>query len=323
MNKITNIVVGVDVSKDRLDIHFSQINRPLQVNNTDAGIKKFINELSGYEIECVAFESTGGYEAKMARKLEKAGYQTWTLDPSQVKAFIRSRGVKAKTDAIDAKMIALFALQRERPYVPKPFSENQIKLRALVKRKEALTSMIADEKKRLKHPMQTDSSRESIADTLLFIEKQKSIIEAQIKILIKSDDEWIKKDAIMRSIPGVGEATSTVLISHMPELGFVDDNKIAALIGVAPYTHQSGLYTGKASIYGGRFTPRLPLYMATLTGVRCNPMLKKFYDRLRKAGKPAKVALVAAMRKLICLINQMLHDQTYWKKEGKNLPLLG
>lgn len=147
MNKITKICVGVDVSKNRLDIYFYPIDKSLFVNNTDAGIKKLINELSGYEIECVAFESTGGYEAKMARKLELAGYQTWLLDPSQVKAFIRSRGVKAKSDAIDAKMIALFASQRERPYIPKPFSEDQIKLRALVKRKEALTAMGSNEKK--------------------------------------------------------------------------------------------------------------------------------------------------------------------------------
>jgi transposase len=323
MNKVTKIFVGVDVSKDRLDIYFTQINRSLHVNNTDAGIKKFIGELSGYEIECVAFESTGGYEAKMARKLEKVGYQTWLLDPSQVKAFIRSRGVKAKTDAIDAKMIALFASQKERSYIPKPFSENQIKLRALVKRKEALTVMASNEKKRLRHPLQTVATKGSIADMLLFIEKQKSEIELQIKTLIKSDDEWIKKDAIIRSVPGVGDATAAVLISHMPELGLVEGNKIAALIGVAPYTNQSGAFVGKASIYGGRFTVRLPLYMATLTGVRCNSKLKKFYNRLRENGKPAKVALVAAMRKLICIINQMLQDQTYWKEEAAILPVLG
>lgn len=314
MNKVAKIFVGVDVSKDRLDIYLARINKPFQVENTDRGFKDFVKELSRYEgIECIAFESTGGYEAKMAGALEKAGYQTWRIDPSRIKAFIRSEGIKAKTDTIDARMIALFASQKQRSYTPKPLPENHSELRALVKRKEALTDMISMEKKRLKHPLQTGFTQESIADMMQLMEKQKSLIEKKIKEVVASDDSWKEKAAIIQSIPGVGETTAATLISHMPELGELDHKKIAALIGLAPYTRESGSYRGKASIYGGRFSPRLPLYMAALTGARCNPVLKEFYQRLINNGKPPKVALIASMRKLICIINAMLRDQTYWK----------
>lgn len=324
MNKIAKIFVGVDVSKDSLDIYFSRINNHFQVKNTDRGLKEFVKELSLHEgIECIAFESTGGYEAKMARTLEKAGYQTWLIDPSRIKAFIRSEGIKAKTDTIDARMIALFASQKQRSYIPKPLSENHSELRALVKRKEALTDMISMEKKRLKHPLQTSFTQESIADMIMLMEKQKSLVEQKISAVIASNSIWKEKAAIIQSIPGVGETTATALISHMPELGEIDHKKIAALIGLAPYTRESGSYRGKASIYGGRFSPRLPLYMAALTGARCNPVLEEFYQRLINNGKLPKVALIATMRKLICIINAMLRDQTYWKKEGNILPVLG
>ena len=314
MNKLTKIFVGVDVSKDHLDIHLFPLSKSFRVQNTDAGLKKLTKELSLHEnIECIAFESTGGYESKMARTLQKAEYQTWLIDPVCIKSFIRSEGIMAKTDMIDAKMIALFSSQKKRKYVPKPLSDDHIELRALVKRKEALTKMIAEEKRRLVHPLQTVTCRLSITDMIQILEQQKSKIDRMITKAIASNNEWGRRAEIMRSIPGVGEVTAAVLVSYMPELGSVDHKKIAALMGVAPYSKESGYHKGKASIYAGRFAPRLPLYMATLTGVRCNPVLKEFYTRLRNAGKPAKVALVAAMRKLLSIINAMLRDQIPWK----------
>lgn len=309
MHNLTKIFVGVDVSKDHLDIYILHIDKILRMNNTATGFKKLIQELSVYEIECVAFESTGGYERKMEQALQKAGYKTWMLDPARVKAFIRSEGIKAKTDIMDAKMIALFASQKEMKYVSNVLSVNHIELRSLVKRKEALINMMSMEKKRFNLPFQTTLCKELIDDNLKFLKKQKDRVEQEIKTLIINDDSWKHKASIIQSIPGVGEATAAALISHMPD----DGKQIAALLGVAPYTQESGQYKGKASIYGGRATPRWPLYMATLTGVRCNPVLKEFYQRLRGAGKSAKGALTAAMRKLICIINVMIRDDAYWK----------
>ena len=244
---------------------------------------------------------------------EKANLQIWLIDPSRIKAFIRSEGIKAKTDAIDAKMIAQFAAQKNRSYSALKLSKKHLELRALAKRKEALTGIIASEKKRLKHPMQTEECKAMIQDHIAFIEKQKKELEQKIKALISEDSEWQKKASIIQSIPGVGDGTTAVLISHMPELGTIENKQVAALIGVVPYTQQSGSHIGKASIYGGRFLPRGYLYMATLAGIRYNPILKAFYNRLRDIGKPAKVALVAAMNKLIGIINTMLRKNTYWE----------
>jgi len=149
-NKLAKIIVGVDVSKDHLDIYIIPVNKHIRIKNSDTGFKKLLKELSSYEVQCIAFESTGGYEAPMARLLEQSGYQTWLIDPVRIKAFIKSEGIKAKTDIIDAKMIAMFVAQKERKYTPKPLPAEHFELRALVKRRESLTDMISMEKKRLK-----------------------------------------------------------------------------------------------------------------------------------------------------------------------------
>ena len=313
MINVAKIFVGVDVSKDHLDVYITHVDKSMRFKNSDTGYKKLIAELLQHDVQVVAFESTGGYEAKMARVLEKADFQIWLIDPSRIKAFIRSEGVKAKTDAIDAKMIALFASQKNRNYISKKFSDEHVDLRALAKRKEVLTTIIATEKKRFKQPIQTEYCKQMIQDHIEFMEQQKGKLEQKIKALISKNDDWKEKSSMIQSIPGVGEGTATILISHMPELGEIENKQIAALIGVAPYTQQSGSYSGAASIYGGRSMPRWYLYMATLTGVRYNPVLKEFYNKLRNAGKPAKVALVACMNKLIGIINTMLATNTYWK----------
>jgi len=312
-NKLAKIIVGVDVSKDHLDIYIIPVNKHIRIKNSDTGFKKLLKELSSYEVQCIAFESTGGYEAPMARLLEQSGYQTWLIDPVRIKAFIKSEGIKAKTDIIDAKMIAMFVAQKERKYTPKPLPAEHFELRALVKRRESLTDMISMEKKRLKMPTQTEYCKELINDLVQSLEKQKDIVEKTINSFIARNDDWKRKSLIIQSIPGVGSVTASALISHMPELGTIENKPIAALLGVAPYTRQSGNYLGNASIYGGRPTPRWPLYMAALAATRFNPVFKEFYQRLINAGKAFKVALVATMRKLICTINVMLKNNAHWR----------
>lgn len=275
-----------------------------------------LDELSKYDfndVEQIVWESSGGYENLMSKVLEQAEYTTWSVDPKRIRGFVASQGVKAKTDKIDAKMIALFAAQNKPDYKKIKHPGTHSDLRELVRRKIDLIEMVGMEKKRLGHPKQV-LCKEEIENHISFMEKQIENIKAKINALIKDDDDWSRNAEIVDSVPGVGEATVHAIMAEVPEIGKVTDKQIAALIGVAPYLKESGSYKGQASITGGRFLVRNVLYMAALVASRYNPDLKQFYQNLRTKGKKPKVAIVAVMRKLIILINSLVRDKRTWSK---------
>lgn len=316
MENVAKIYVGVDVSKNQLDIYLHPIEKIFSFNNSKNGINQLIKKLSRYTIAQIVCESTGGYEDLMVKMLRNFGYKVWQVEPNRIKSFIRSKGKKAKTDSIDAHMIALFSAQERQEYEPIICNEKQKQLRDLVKRKNDLIEMVVAEKHRLQHPS-CIFCRPEIQAHIDFMNKQIAKIEIIIEDFINKDDNFNKKVEIIESVPGIGKATSAMLIAELPELGKIENKKIAALVGVAPYTQQSGQYKGRAFISGGRTMVRSAIYMAALVASRYNPAMKKFYQRLCIIGKKSpKVALVAIMRKLITILNVMIKKQTKWCYSG-------
>jgi len=273
-----------------------------------------LDALSKYDfsdIEHIVLESSGGYEHLAIRTLEKFGYFVWLVDPKRIRCFVASQGMRAKTDKIDARMIAMFAAQNKPDYKAKKQTSKHNELRELVRRKSDLIKMVGMEKKRLKNPRLTHCKKE-ISEHIVFMEKQIDKIKTMITNLINNNDDWSRKVEIAKSIPGVGDATAQAVISEIPEIGQLTEKQVAALVGVAPYPRESGSFVGKASIDGGRFLIRNAVYMSALVCAYHNPDLKEFFVRLKSKGKKGKVALVAVMRKLVILINVLVRDNRTW-----------
>ncbi len=312
MNTISKIYVGIDISKKYLDIHILPLEKSSRIENSKQGIEILLKLLSPYEIGQIAFESTGGYECHLIRDLKIAKHNFWQLDPKRIKAFIISEGIKAKTDKIDARMIALFAASRQPSYQPIQLSVTEEKMSALNKRRTDLMRLINMESNRLNHPQQLYCN-DIIKCHVSFMKKQIKVIETELNMLIKSDEAIAKKIEICKSVPGVGDVVATTLAVEMPELGKISHKKIASLLGSAPFIQQSGISRGTATTRGGRAHVRKVMYMAALVATKHNPVLKEFYDRLCKLGKKPKVALVAVMRRLIVILNAMLSKgETWW-----------
>ena len=315
MKNLTNEFVGVDVSKKRLDIYIYPTNKSFSVKNCKQGIASFLRRLGEKNVQSIVCESSGGYEHKMLQQASAEGYSVFRVDPKRVKSFIFSQGIRAKTDKIDAKMIALFAEKTTTKFKHVNLSSEEEELKELTKRKFDLTQMIAKEKVRVKAPM-AHYCKEEISEHILFMKKQREALNDKISTAIGKNKNWKKKAEIVESMPGIGNGTSAVLISEVPELGKLNGKQISSLIGVAPFTKQSGSYEGKAYIGGGRAAPRHAIYMAVLTASCHNPVLKSFYNGLIKRGKPPKVALVAVMRKIIVILNAMMRDQQTWRSQA-------
>ena len=311
MNNITKNFVGVDVSKNWLDVYIHPKKQALRVDNTQVGIEQLLPTFSHNNIAQIVCESSGGYENLLISICANAGYKVWRIDPKRIKAFIASEGVKAKTDKIDAKMIALFASQKEASYMQNQRSDTDEKVRALIRRKADLTEIAATEKRRLKGPT-GQFCKDRIENFISIIDKEIKSLATEIEEMIEQNTELSAKSDILQSIPGIGKSTAAALIADMPELGTIDNKKIAALLGVVPYANQSGMHKGCETIYGGRPAPRKALYMAALCATRFNKPMKIFYDRLREKGKKPKVAVVAVMNKLISTMNAMLRKNEKW-----------
>jgi transposase len=312
MKTLSKIYVGVDVSKKILDVHLHPVNKKLQVTNDASGIEKLTVFLRNFDVDQVVCEASGGYELLMMRMLEKRGFKVWRVEPRRIKAFIRSEGVYAKTDACDAKMIALFGAEKTPKHVLIPLSDESLQLKAVVNRRHDLSLMVAAEKTRLKQAYDP-FCKKLMEQSILFFEQQMNSVEAEILKCINKSQEWKQKAKLAQSVPGIGPVSAALLIAELPELGLVKSKPIAALAGVAPYTRQSGSYRGNAYIGGGRSHLRNTLYMAALSAARANPVLKKFNDRLRNAGKKPKVTIVAVVRKLIVILNAMFRKKEAWK----------
>ncbi len=308
---VAKVFVGVDVSKKHLDVCIHPAKKTFRIDNSRHGIKSLLATLSKHDVQQVVCESSGGYEYIMKQTLLQRGYNVWVVDPKRIKAFIQSEGVKAKTDSIDARMIASFAAQKKCGYNQTQPSEKAEKLKSFVERKAALTKLLIMEKNRLGNPQQIYCKVE-IKKHIRFLEKAIQKIDSNISEGIEADDGLRTRVEILTSVPGVGQSTAATLVSHVSELGLVSEKQAAALIGVAPYNKQSGQYVGVASISGGRPAPRRALYMAALVASRHNPKFKAIYEGLIKSGKKAKVALVAIMRRLLVVLNALVRKGEKW-----------
>jgi transposase len=307
----TKVFVGIDVSKDSLDVAIGPGKEIITFTNDQKGVDALIKKLSRIGPELIVLESTGGYERLATSSFVEARLPVVIVNPRQVRDFAKSAGILAKTDAIDARVITRFAAAVKpdvRPLKDHATSE----LTALVTRRRQIVEMIVVENNRLK--LANKRNEKDIKDHIRWLEKRLDKIEADIGNMIKNSPIWRCKDDILQSVPGIGPTTSAILICDLPELGFLSQKKIAMLAGLAPLNCDSGKYKGRRRIWGGRASVRSGLYMATLAAIRWNPAIKGFYQRLIAAGKCHKVAATACMRKLLIIVNAMLRDQTLWEQ---------
>jgi len=308
---ITKVWVGVDVAKDYLDIYINPTEKSMHISNTTDGLRGLVKKLSNLNVGQIVLESSGGYEQQAKIIFQKAGHAVWIVDPKRIKSFRESKGIKAKTDKIDAKMIALFASQEAPSYEQSHLSDDEVRIAALTKRRCAIISMIINEKKRLQQEHDIDCQR-STKRIIRNLEKEVTSIDEKREALVKKNVVIQKKADIMQTMVGVGQTTAYSLLSLTPELGKIGNKQISSLIGVAPNTKQSGKYINHATVGGGRSMARRALYMAALTASRSNPSLRNFYNKLRAKGKSPKKALVAVMRKMIVTLNAMLRKEETW-----------
>ena len=306
----TEHFVGIDVSKDKLDIAVCPTQESFSVTNNQSGLNDLSRRLKAIDPELIVLESTGGYEICAATTLYAAGLPVVIINARQVRDFAKSLGRLAKTDAIDAQVIAQFA-KAIKPDVRPLKDEISQELAALVTRRRQIVEMIVAESNRL--ATAAKRNRRDIKAHIHWLQKRLSQIDTDIKGEIRKSPVWHEKDQILRSAPGVGPATSAVLISNVPELGQLNRKKIAALIGVAPLNCDSGLFKGRRKIWGGRANVRSVLYMSTLSAIQFNPIIRQFYQRLKESGKCGKVAMVACMRKQLVILNAMIRDQAKWR----------
>lgn len=303
--------VGIDVSKDTLDAAVGSAGSVWSLGNDGEGHRALVERLLGAAPSRVVVEATGGYERALVAALAAAGLPVIVINPRRAREFARAAGVLAKTDRLDAKVLALYA-ETLKP-APRPLpTQQQRALEELVSRRAQLVGMLTQEKNRLGQAA-SPRIRKSIEAIIKALRKQIDDAEGDIAKEVEASPAW--KDAAdrMDSVPGVGFKTACVLLANLPELGTLSRQRIAALAGLAPVNRDSGKMRGKRAINGGRACVRTALYMATLTAVRFNPQIRAFYERLVAAGKAKKVALTAAAHKLLTILNALLREKTSWR----------
>lgn len=305
------IFVGIDVAKQHLDIHVRPTDERFRLLRDEAGLGNLVERLRPLGPVLVVLEATGGYEVPVAAALGSAGLPVAVVNPRQIRDFARATGQLAKTDTLDALIIALFAEAVQPEARPLPTAQAQA-LGELVARRRQLTDMLGAESNRQQQAHDPRLQRR-IATHIRWLTKALAELEADLDDTIRSSPLWRAQDNLLQSVPGVGGVTAFTLIADLPELGLLDRRKIAALVGIAPLNRDSGAWRGRRMIAGGRPTVRCVLYMAALTAIRFNPVIAHFYQRLTAAGRPKKVALIAAMRKLLTMLNAILRDQRPWQ----------
>lgn len=305
-------VVGIDVSKARLDVAFRPSGKRLMVSNAGRGISRLVNLLKRVTPECVLLEATGGYENNLVERLLTERLPVVVVNARQVRQFARATGRLAKTDAIDAEILAHYAeaLKPEQRVMPDAQTR---KLRALLARRRQLLVMMVAESNRAAHAV--DVVRKGIAATIRCLKKQVATLDRELAASIREIPAWRAKSEVLRSVPGVGPVACATLLAELPELGKLNRKQIAALVGVAPFNRDSGTLRGRRMIWGGRSPVRAVLYMSTLVAITRNPIISSYYRRLCAAGKPSKVALVACMRKLIVIFNTLVTTGRPWTTE--------
>jgi transposase len=302
--------VGIDVAKHSFDVHILPQARSLACAYDAAGINQLLEVLRGLEACLVVLEATGGYERQLAAALVDAGCEVAVVNPRRVRSHAVSLGKNAKNDRVDARVLAHFAQTFELRRLAKT-PEKQAEIRELVARRRQLVELQTMESNRQQQAQSRDAFK-SIQHLREVLKKELQRVDRQIARLLESDDDWRAKAELLRSVPGVGQVTAATLVADLPELGKLNRQQIAALVGVAPFDHDSGAFRGQRSIWGGRAEIRNALYMAALTATRCNPVIQAFAHRLKQKHKAHKVVLVACIRKLLGILNTMLKYNTPW-----------
>jgi transposase len=310
-NRAAECFVGIDVAKAHLDVCLLPGGETLRVANGARGIARLVEQLTKRQPTLIVLEATGKYETNVLIELAAVGLPVAVVNPRQVRAFARAIGILAKTDRIDAAVLARFA-RDVRPPIRRLPSEKQRLLQELVARRRQLVEMRGAESNRLKQTRSKDV-KHSIQKMLDILQEQLDQLQQQLDEAIQNCESLKAKDQLLRTVPSVGSVVSQTLLIELPELGTLNRRQIASLVGVAPLNRDSGMMRGKRMVWGGRAAVRSALYMAALVGMRCNPIIRAFYQRLREAGKPAKVALTACMRKLLTILNTMVANNTPWR----------
>ena len=305
------LYVGIDVSKDRLDAYVHPTGQAFAVARTGEGLAELVERLRALAPKLIAVEATGGFETIVAAALAGAGLPIVVVNPAQVRHYAQALGKRAKTDPIDAAVIARFA-EATRPAVRALPDETTRLLADLVARRRQIVEMMAAEGQRERRALDKRLQR-SIARLRKALEKELAELDAAIDDSIRGSPAWVEKEDLLASVPGVGPIVARTLIAELPELGTLDRRQIAALAGLAPWTRQSGHWKGKSLIGGGRSSVRRVLFIAAMVAARRNPVLKVFRDRLVAAGKPKMVALIATARKLLTILNAILRDKKSWQ----------
>ena len=307
--------IGIDVSKELLEVAVHQSDYHFRCPNNPKDFPALISELISLRPARIVLEATGGLERPLLQALQTMGLPVVVINPRQVRDFAKALGLLAKTDRLDARVLAHFAAAVQ-PAVSPIKTQQDTELDALMGRRNQLSDMLTAEKNR-RGSAATTTTREDIEEHIEWLEERLEELDEKLKQQLECSAVWQRKDQILQSVKGIGFVTSMSLLADCPELGQLNRHQIAKLAGVAPLNRDSGKLRGTRHIYGGRSQVRCKLYMATLTAIRCNPVLKSFYNRLVARNKPKKVAIVACMRKLLTIINVMVRDNKLWNVEAQ------
>ena len=305
------LFVGLDVAKDRLDVHVRPSDASFAVAYDERGVAELVARLQALQPALVVLEATGGYEVAVAVALAHAAMPVAVVNPRQIRDFARATGQLAKTDTLDAQVMARFA-ETVQPAVRALPTEQAQALGELVARRRQMVDMLAAEMNR-RRQARDRRLEQRIAAHVTWLTRALAELDDEIKRLIRASPIWREAENLLTSVPGIGDVTAHALIADLPELGRLDRRKIAALVGIAPLNRDSGVWRGRRMIGGGRAVVRRALYMATVVAICYNPVISAFYRRLTAAGRPKKVALIAAMRKLVTVLNAILRDQRPWQ----------
>jgi transposase len=309
------VYVGVDVAQETLQVAISNSPGTHQFTNDQEGITQAIEHIARLQPAGIIVEATGGLEMPLAAELQTKGLPVVIINPRHAHDFARATGALAKTDSIDASLLALFGL-RIKPEV-RPLPDKQAReMISLLTRRRQLMEMIIAERNRLSRT--DDEIQPGIKEHIQWLKKALSEINADLEHRIQGSPSWREKDNLLKSVPGIGRVVASTLLIELPELGQLNRRKIAALVGVAPLNRDSGTLRGKRTVWGGRAALRAALYMATLVATKYNPVIAAFYQRLRNAGKVKKAALVACMRKLLVIVNAMVRSGKVWTLQPAN-----
>lgn len=304
--------IGIDVAKAQLDVAIGATGDTWSVTNDEPGIEKLLADLRSRNCSLVVLEATGGFEVAAASALAAAGIPVVVVNPRQVRNFARATGQLAKTDRLDARILALFA-ERVRPTVRPLLDDSARLLDALLTRRRQVSGMIVAERNRL--GFAPAPLKKGIEKHIRWLQRELDGVDGDLSKAIQASPVWRAKEVLYRSVPGVGPVVSRTLIADLPELGRLSHREIASLVGLAPLARDSGTMKGKRMVFGGRASVRSALYMATVVGVRHNPVIRTFYARLRERGKPPKVALIACAHKLLTTLNSMARTGEPWRPQ--------